>query len=84
MCHCYSLNWIIDLLIQMLTRLRLANLPVGRQVLFCSASKFIPVAKATACTQLDWVKRNFSLNKTKFGYVSLTQHWINKSNKSQP
>ena len=34
--------------------------------------KFIPVAKATACTQLDWVKRNFSLNKTKFGYVSLT------------
>ena len=86
-----SLNfqcWVIDLLIQMLTRLRLANLPVGRQVLFCSAFpnqvedrlKFIPVAKATACTQLDWVKRNFSLNKTKFGYVSLTQHWINKSN----
>ena len=34
---------------------------------------------ATACTQLDWVKRNFSSNKTKFGCVSLTQHWINKS-----
>ena len=41
------------------------------QILFCSASKFIPVATAT--------KRNFSLNKTKFGCVSLSQHWISKS-----
>ena len=62
---------LLDLLTQVLARLRLANLPVGRQVLFCSSSKFIPVAMAT--------KRNFSSNKTKFGYVSLTQHWVSKS-----
>ena len=75
------------MLTQTLARLRLANLPVGRQVLFCSSFpnqvedrlKFIPVAMATACTQLDWVKRNFSSNKTKFGCVSLTQHWVSKS-----
>ena len=49
------------------------------QILFCSSFpnrvedrlKLIPVAKAT--------KRSFSSNKIKFGYVSLTQHWISKS-----